>query len=152
MSDRILKSYSKKTNGFTLVELMIVVAIVGVLAVVALPSFKNSALEAKRSDAIAVLLQARQSMERYYSKNYTYVGATAGTTVPNKAPVDGTAENYTVSLSNLTATTFTLTATPKDSQAGDSCGVLAINQAGQKGAKGNAAGSTSSADVQSCWM
>lgn len=130
-------------RGFTLIELMIVVAIIAIIAAVALPSYQSQTRDARRTDAAAVMLQARQQMERFYSKNYTYVGATAGGTITDKAPIDGAARHYTLSLSNLTATTFTITAAPQDSQTGDSCGSLTINQAGTKAATGGT--------VDNCW-
>lgn len=142
-------------KGFSLIELMIVVAIVSILASVAIPSYQSHVRDTRRADGGAVLMQARQAMERYYSKNYTYVGATlgaaAGDTFSNQAPIDGGTVYYNLTLDAATATTFQITAAAAGAQASDECGSLAINQAGQKGAKGALPAATSSADVQQCW-
>lgn len=142
-------------KGFSLIELMIVVAIVSILAAVAVPSYQSHVRETRRADGGAVLMQARQAMERYYSKNYTYVGASLGTaatdTFTDQAPIDGGTAYYNLSLDAATATTFQITAAATGGQAIDECGSLAINQAGQKGAKGTAPAATGSADIQECW-
>ncbi len=128
-------------RGFSLVELMIVVAIVAILAAIAVPSYQNQVRDARRADAVSVLLQSRQLLERYYSKNYSYADVPAGT-VATKSPNDaGTDTYYSIALASG-ATNFTLTATPQGGQVGDPCGALTINQAGVK---------TSVLSLDLCW-
>lgn len=128
-------------RGFTLIELMIVVAILAILTAVALPSYQNQVRDSRRADAVSVLMQSRQLLERYYSKNYTYANAPAGT-VPTKSPIDGGVTYYSIALVSG-ASTFTLTATPQGGQAGDTCGALVINQAGVKLSGGGT--------IDTCW-
>jgi len=134
----------KLSKGFTLIELIIVIAIVAILVTVALPTYQKQVRDSRRADATAVLMQARQMMERYYAKNYTYNSATISD-IPSKSPIDGDAEYYRIELSRQSAATFRLAARPQGDQVHDSCGTLSINQAGIKMADGSAS------NVDKCW-
>lgn len=118
MENITMKKHSK---GFTLIELMIVVAILGIIAAIALPSYQNSVTKSRRADAQGALTSLANAMERYYTTNNTYVGASlgagAGDIFPNQAPLDGATKFYNLTVSNLTASGYTLLATPIGAQA-----------------------------------
>ncbi len=116
-------------SGFTLIELVIAIAIVAILAAIAIPAYTDQMRKSRRGQAKADLVEYAQMAERWHTTNNTYVGWSPPTT---SSPRTGTA-HYTLAASALTATTFTLTATPSSTaQTGDRCGTLTINQAGRK--------------------
>jgi len=132
-------SFRQHVRGFTLIELMIVVAVVAILAAVAIPSYAEHVRKSRRAQAKADLVEVAQLMERYHTVQNTYVGYTLPS---NQSPRDGTAQ-YTVSLGNQTASTFTLTATPGTNQSKDKCGTMTLDQAGRK--------TPDHATVDGCW-
>jgi type IV pilus assembly protein PilE len=102
-----------KTRGFTLIELMIVVAIAGILAAVAYPSYNNSIRKSRRSDAIATLTKVQQAQERWRSNKPSYAGnGVLSTAYPDGLGIPATTENgyYTVAISGESATGYTATA------------------------------------------
>jgi type IV pilus assembly protein PilE len=122
--------------GFTLIELMIVVALIAVLAAIVLPSYQDSIRKARRTDARGALTTVAQLLERFNTEGNTYAGATLGTGSTDL--YKATSENgyYALALSNLTAGTFTITATPSGGQSSDSCGTYTLTQAGVRGSTG----------------
>jgi type IV pilus assembly protein PilE len=96
----------RRHSGFTLIELMIVVAIVAILTAVALPAYTEYVRRGKVTEAVAGMSQLSLNLEQYFQDNRTYVGACAAGTV---APVP-TPKNFTFNC-ELAATTYTVTAT-----------------------------------------
>jgi len=130
------------------------VAIVAILAGIALPSYRESIAKGRRAKLTTQMLAAQQFMERWYSENYDYSKNTAGTLVTatdqfparfKKVPPEGD-QYYSLTLTNLTATTYTLQAVPEGVMAGDKCGTFKLDNNGKKE---NTGGSTT--DVTTCW-
>lgn len=119
--------------GFTLIELMIVVAVIAILAAIAYPSYTQYIIKSRRAAAGGCLMEQAQFAERYYTTNMTYVGA--DTAMPALACISDTANFYRYGFSSgPAATTYGITATPQGAQAisDTKCGGLTINQAGAK--------------------
>lgn len=118
-----------RANGFTLIELMMVVTIIGILSAIALPSYKNYMIKANRQDAEAILMESAQFMERYFTTNNKYDGATLPSSVSPKGS-SGTGVKYDISISAST-NSFTLSAATANSQDDDiTCGDLTVSNTG----------------------
>jgi len=129
----------QKQKGFTLIEVMIVVAIIGIISAIAYPSYMESVRKSNRADGKAALNDVAQRLQRCFTaySSYTHASCGVGQTL-NGGSVSSGEGMYTVT-GAVAATTFTLTAAPVagTTQAGDSkCGSLTLTQAGVKGASG----------------
>lgn len=123
----------KSSNGFTLIELMIAVAIIGILAAIALPAYQQYVREARRSEGQAALLEIQQLQERFRVSSQAYASSTAALGSVGTVPIS---DHYTFALSGTTATTYTLTAdvktgSPQTSDTG--CSQMTLNQNSEKG-------------------
>ena len=144
----------KRQQGFSLMELMIVVAIIGFLAAFAYPSYQEQMRKTRRADCSGALASFASTMERYYSVNNTYAGAGAAggdtgtpTIFPASCPVDGGAATYNLTIQAADASTFEVRAAPTGVQANDKCGTLTLTNTGLKDITGAAAGMTR----DKCW-
>lgn len=141
---------SSRETGFTLIEIMIVVAIVGILAAIAYPSYMEHVRRGNRADAQASLMELTQFMERNYTRLGRYTTDAAGTTAPTlpfaTSPKDGSRAIYDLGLGTVTTTTYTLQASPSagGTMVGDRCGTLTVTNTGLRG---QAAGATGA----DCW-
>jgi len=124
------------STGFTLIELMITVAIIGILTSIAYPSYQASMMKSRRVDAQGALMGFANAMERFYTVNNTYPAAGTVGIYAATSPVDGGTAYYLLSIAASTASTYQLQAVPTGAQANDKCGTLTLNQAGVRGFNG----------------
>lgn len=136
---------------------MIVVAIVGIIASIAYPSYQAHTLKTHRANSMASLLELSQFMERLFSETGSYTPAPAVALPFTQSPNDGSTAKYTIAASTRTATAYTLTATPSGAQTNDTrCGALTLNSTGVKcitnGTQcSNSATASVTAAVANCW-
>ena len=130
----------KRVRGFTLLELMIVVAVVAILAAIAFPSFKEAIHKSHRAEATQALNDFALRQEKYRSNNATYgtCDVIAGSTC---TAFNSGLTYYTIGVSGNTATGYVLTAVPKGGQTGDRCGTYTYTMVsgtlGKTAAQGN---------------
>ena len=151
------KAVRRTAHGFTLIEVMIVVAIVAILAAVAYPSYLESVARGKRADAKGALLKNVQWIEKQYSFSNAYNLMSDRSTTLTKSVLPATtdpkasgAKGYTFDFTGThDASQFTLAATPLDTS--DKCGTLTITQTGEQGLIIGGSASTDQALIRSCW-
>lgn len=123
-------------HGFTLIELMITMVIIGILASIAYPAYTGYVQDARRADGKAGLMETAQQLEQCYTRQSSYVDC-ASVTFPTLSP-DG---YYSIDVSeddggSLSATEYKLVAIPQGTQASDACGKLTLMQTGERGSAG----------------
>lgn len=116
----------KRSAGFTLIELMIVVAVVAIIAAIALPSYQDQVRSSNRADGQAALMGLAQAMERHFTETGSYTGAATGgadTGAPaifsSKAPIDGSSTFYNLLIVTATDSSYLLRAQAMNAQAED---------------------------------
>ncbi len=130
---------TKQVAGFTLIELMITVAIIGILAAIAYPSYTEYVLRGNRTEGQALLSDAAARQERYYAQNNTYADTLAKLGYASGNSANGL---YVLSTPTGTASAYTLLAATQRTDA--RCGDLGLNQAGTKT-------ETGTGSVADCW-
>lgn len=140
----------KQYRGFTLIELMIVVAIAAILAAIALPTYNNSVTKSRRAEARTMLLKAVQKQEQHYSE-YSRYADTIIAVEPDDLPansivLDNISEKgfYTLTIDDADGTKYTFKATPTGSHVDAGCNVFSINHFGVKTVSGTLS-------TQDCW-
>jgi type IV pilus assembly protein PilE len=105
----------KTIKGFTLIELMITVAVIGILLKIGLPAYTDYVKRGKLVEGTSTLSDARVKMEQFYNDNRTYapasVALTAANGCPTAVPIPAATTNFTYACGNLAATSYTITAT-----------------------------------------
>ncbi len=141
--------YSNTQNGFTLLEALIVLAIAGILAALALPAYRDHVQRSGRLEARQELMEVAADQERHHSRNGRY----AADALPMRAPA--TAGRRRLTRSSLyeievracpgvdLRDCFIATARPKGKQTGDACGTFSLTSAGVRAAEGDS--------VEACW-
>jgi type IV pilus assembly protein PilE len=132
---------SKNAAGFSLIELMIAVAIIGILSAIAIPAYGNYLMRARLTEAFSALSSTQNAAEEYWANQHTYVGFDAGT--PSRMPPAGT--NFTYTLVNPSPSGFTIKATGKGQAAGFN---YTIDQSGKRTSDLPAGWGSS----DSCWI
>jgi type IV pilus assembly protein PilE len=124
----------RRNFGFTLIELMIAIAIIGILASIAIPSYSQYIIKTRRVDAQSELIQEAQAMERYFTANGRYTTTAGGTTCGVSTSLNTNVDTYyTISRTcPSTGTTFTLTATPVATKMQKNDGTLILDNTGSK--------------------
>ena len=134
-----MKKATRIQRGFTLIELMIVVAIIGILAAIALPQYTDYVTRSRRIDGQSTLLQVAQELERCYTQFSAYNNNSCSVVTASAVSQASPEGFYLVTAAGaaLSASVFTLTATPQDTQKTNdeaNCKTLTLTHLGEQGA------------------
>jgi type IV pilus assembly protein PilE len=144
-----MTSLKRRNAGFTLIEMMIVVGIVGILSAIAIPSYRAYVLRANRADAKRGLLTVAADLERCFTRNNTYVDNSPGAPCAAASSLPRSTTTYRVEAdpaTGITATTFSIRAVPIGGQAEDTkCGTFGLDDKNSRTVTGTVM------TAQDCW-
>lgn len=125
----------RRIDGFTLMELIVAMVIIGIIAAIAIPNYSEYVLRGYRSSAQAFIADVASRQAQFFLDRRTYAATVAALNMAAPAEI---ANRYDIAIATAAGppATFTVTATPTGTQATDRCGAMTINQAGNKGAAG----------------
>jgi type IV pilus assembly protein PilE len=129
---------SRQTAGFTLIELIFVVAIIAILLALAYPAYTDQIRKARRADAISSMMSTAQFLERCFTQNNSYASCGA----PERLASADDEFHYDITMAVQTETTYRIQAEPKGAQASDPCGTLTLDYLANK---------TSGSETNRCW-
>ena len=141
------QGYVTTHNGFSLVEMMIVLVIIAILTGLAWPAYREQVLKARRSNGVAALVELAAQMELYYADHSTYAGATLGTRTDDLYPALTPHGYYRLAINRQTDLYYAISATPtaRGNQQRDRCGRFTLDSLGQRGLSGHMH------DISLCW-
>lgn len=124
-------------RGYSMIELMIVLAILSIIIAFAYPSYRDHVIKAHRAEGMGELLDLADRLERFYSDQSTYAGATLGSATTDLRPVATENSMYNLAITLQNAISFTVTATPQGTQTDDTkCGTFTLTSLGGKSTSG----------------
>jgi type IV pilus assembly protein PilE len=140
----------RQAKGFTILELLTVVAILGIISMVAIPSYQDYVRKGKRAEGRIALLAAAQSQERYFTANNTYTTNLSAAGIPSYSGTQASSAAYTISVvagAAGIATSFTAKATPANNFSDPKCNILTYTHTSTKGME-----SATETDPAKCWQ
>lgn len=127
-----------RKRGFTLIELMVTVAIVAIIASIALPAYQNFVFRARRADGREMLQRIAAAQERFYTNRNRYTNDLTTNAGLNMGTTNSEAGHYALAIVvDAPGQSYTLTATPQGSQVNDACANLTVNNVGARGFSGS---------------
>ena len=151
---------ARRTHGFTLIELMIVVAVIATIASIAYPAYISQMEKVRRADATGALTGLAQAMERWFTENNTYAVTPGSTTPPtlgdggifaDQAPLDSSRKSYDLSVQSVSDIAYVLRATPIASGPQKTNGFLQLSSTGVRAWDRDNNGSIAGDGSESCW-